>query len=79
MSLAEWRCHKVVKAGKIHGFPAPGKFDVEQTDGTKLTMDIPADLFARGRASPGDYLVVYDDDYQSWSPRKAFEEGYHLL
>ena len=24
----------------------------------------------------GGYLVVYDDGYVSWSPAKAFEEGY---
>ena len=26
---------------------------------------------------PG-YLVVYKDGYESWSPKKAFDEGYTL-
>lgn len=25
------------------------------------------------------YFVVYEDGYQSWSPTKAFEEGYHRI
>jgi hypothetical protein len=25
---------------------------------------------------PGGYFVVYKDGYESWSPAKAFEEGY---
>jgi len=32
--------------------------------------------FARGRPSDGDYLVRYEDGYLSWSPKKAFENGY---
>lgn len=28
---------------------------------------------------PGDYFVVYDDGYESISPKKAFEEGYTKL
>ena len=27
----------------------------------------------------GGYYVVYDDGYKSFSPAKAFEEGYRLL
>lgn len=27
----------------------------------------------------GDYFVVYDDGYESISPKKAFEEGYTKL
>ena len=27
----------------------------------------------------GDYFVRYADGYESWSPRKAFEEGYGLI
>src|SRR6266576_226320 len=27
----------------------------------------------------GGYYVVYEDNYESWSPAKAFEEGYTLI
>jgi hypothetical protein len=33
-------------------------------------------MLARSLPVPGDYLVTYDDGYQSISPGKAFEEGY---
>jgi hypothetical protein len=39
----------------------------------------PAKLFARGLAKPGDYYVVYEDGYDSWSPKDTFEKGYLLL
>ena len=25
------------------------------------------------------YYVLYNDGYESWSPKKAFEEGYNLI
>lgn len=34
------------------------------------------DMFTRYQPVPGDYLVVYADGYKSFSPRKAFLEGY---
>lgn len=76
MSLASWKCHKIVTAGKINALYSDLHFGIEQADGSNLTMDIPADLFKRGKAAVGDYFVVYDDGYSSWSPAKAFEEGY---
>ena len=33
-------------------------------------------MFARYKPVPGDYYVQYDDGYASFSPKKAFEEGY---
>jgi hypothetical protein len=36
----------------------------------------PDTMFARYVPLPGDYYVVYDDGYASFSPRKAFLEGY---
>lgn len=75
--LPVFQCHKRVRAGQIRAY------EIDQ-DGVKATIwldDLPgmvisAGVFARGRPSPGDYFVVYDDGYQSWSPRAAFEDGY---
>lgn len=39
-------------------------------------IDVPEDMFARYVPVPGDFYVVYDDGYKSFSPRKAFLEGY---
>jgi hypothetical protein len=36
----------------------------------------PSIMFARYVPVPGDFYVVYADGYRSFSPRKAFLEGY---
>jgi hypothetical protein len=34
-------------------------------------------FFGRGSPAVGDYLVRYEPEgYLSWSPKKAFEDGY---
>src|SRR5882672_10013005 len=82
-SLPQWKSHKIVRAASIRavyladheagwtvyldGGPPP--------DGFPSIYVKPA-VFARGLPTPGDYFVVYDDEYESWSPKKAFEEGY---
>lgn len=76
MSLAKFQSHKIVSAGKINQVYSAAHIGVEQADGSNLTTDVPANFFARGTPASGDYYVVYDDGYASWSPAKAFEEGY---
>ena len=78
-----YECHKRVRAAKIsdpllriHGTGKP-QIEVE-IDGQRQLADVPANIWARGEAMRGDYLVIYDDGYTSWSPRGAFEAGYHL-
>ena len=39
-------------------------------------MRAPAEMFSRYLPVPGDFYVVYADGYKSFSPRKAFLEGY---
>ena len=76
--LADWKCHKIVKAGKIlafgDGFNTP--ITVEDSNGAPCKVEVTPSLFARGRPNLGDYIVIYDDGYKSWSPAKAFEDGY---
>lgn len=65
--------------------------EIESTDehpikgGTKLLrfkdkgyapLGVPDEMFARYVPVTGDYYVVYADGYKSFSPRKAFLEGY---
>lgn len=77
--------HKKVRALEIRSI---GSYATDATD--KLIREIvfadpafkpiwaPGDLFARYTPMPGDYYVVYEDGYASFSPRKAFLEGYTL-
>lgn len=46
--------------------------------GVAHTVDVTDKVFARGAPVPGDYLVKYEDGYISFSPRKAFLDGYAL-
>lgn len=39
-------------------------------------MMAPDEMFSRYVPVPGDFYVVYADGYKSFSPRKAFLEGY---
>ena len=71
--LPRYKSHKEVWALKISGI-----------DGNRLTFDDPdyspitvaPKMFVRYTPVPGDYYVVYEDGYASFSPRQAFEEGY---
>lgn len=77
-----YRSHKIVRAARITGVfgdtlslewggsPAQAGADIK-VDGEKM--------FARYTPVPGDYFVIYANDYQAISLRKEFEEGYRLM
>jgi hypothetical protein len=79
--LADWKCHKIVKAGKILVMPGEGSgvVTVEDVNGAPCKVEMPPNAWARGRPALGDYIVIYDDEYKSWSPAKVFENGYSVL
>lgn len=70
--LPQYRSHKIVGAAKI----------AEIWDGDKLDLyphgmvKVGADWIREKRAEKGGYYVAYEDGYTSYSPAKAFEEGY---
>lgn len=82
--LAEYQCHKIVRAGKISGI-APQADDgasricVEVT-GTNEQKIVLVDEAWRQKHQPiaGGYLVHYADGYTSFSPAEPFESGYSL-
>lgn len=81
--LAQWRSHKIVRAGKLMPVQiladegeGTSILSVEDVNGAMCKVIVPDNFFARGTPAPGDYIVIYDDGYKSWSPAKAFEEGY---
>lgn len=41
-----------------------------------LPIQCDREMWARYTPVPGDFYVVYADGYQSFSPRKAFLDGY---
>jgi hypothetical protein len=49
---------------------------VSFADAGYVPAKLPADMFARYQPVKGDFLVIYADGFKSFSPRKAFLEGY---
>ena len=82
MNLPRYKSHKIVEAVKITSleFMGYGKARIAHSDGFVETNDRYRDRFHGGEDYGGDpdlgYYVRYEDGYESWSPTKAFEEGY---
>lgn len=76
--LAKWKCHKIVAAGKMLSMMPddPTNVLVEDVNGAPTRVAMPENWTARGAPKIGDYIVIYDDGYKSWSPAAAFEAGY---
>ena len=84
VQLPRYKCHKEVWADSITEIHADymilsscARIDLVNSCGY-------TDLGNRMRVSEsipiiGDYFVIYDNDYQSWSPKDVFESGYSRL
>jgi hypothetical protein len=80
MEMPRYQSHKKVWALKIAAieFAEDGSAKIAPADKGYGTVEAEAGYrtkFHGGEADLG-YYVVYDDGYKSWSPTKAFEEGY---
>lgn len=77
-----YKSHKTVRALEIKDFgegkPGDTHRNVWFKDDSYPPALMPVEAFARYTPVEGDFLVVYEDGYKSFSPRKAFVEGYTL-
>lgn len=80
-ALPRYRCHKEVSAAKILAIDV--KYVNSMWDHALLTLQgqdeplrVSTHYIEKREPSVGGYYVVYDDGYTSYSPAKAFEEGY---
>lgn len=72
--------HKIVKSAKIVDVKVGMDAVVIEDEFGHTHVYNKPDTFARLRtATPGDFLVVYQDDYTSLSPAAAFVNGYTKL
>ena len=82
--MKQYKCHKIVSAARIistSGSPTSdtnplGTHLIGLDDGRQIDV---SDMRQFNKAESGGYYVKYDDGYASFSPAKAFEEGYHEL
>lgn len=81
VNMPKYRCHKEVWALKIANVHAnyDGLLVVTPADAkyrSFVVMDPEWKDRYKGDDTDMGYYVVYKDGYTSWSPTKAFEEGY---
>lgn len=80
MAVPRYRCHKEVSALKIAAieFEADGRAKFTSVGPEFYTVQTAPGFRARFKGDDDDlgYYVTYADGYESWSPSKAFEEGY---
>jgi hypothetical protein len=77
MEMPRYVSHKKVWALEIATTGTgdrPGRLTFEENG--YAPIDTPPDMWTRYSPVPGDFYVVYADGYKSFSPRKAFLEGY---
>ena len=85
MEMPKYKCHKEVWAFKIKSIVMDGAGENRETDGSAMMTPCES-RFAPIRLSPeymrkhkpevGGYYVRYKGGYDSYSPAKAFEDGY---
>jgi|HubBroStandDraft_4_1064222.scaffolds.fasta_scaffold00019_28 hypothetical protein len=84
-ALPKWKCHKEVWAAKITdqmpaGIGSAGLGAWTLDNGGYVTVSEALRARVPSGTSPvGGYYVRYADGFESWSPAKAFEEGYTRL
>lgn len=80
MEMPKYRSHKTIWALKIAAieFERDGSAKIAPVEEGYGTVHTRPDFRSRFYGSESDlgYYVVYADGYQSWSPTKAFDEGY---
>jgi hypothetical protein len=86
--MPQYQCHKKVWALKIATLKRDGEGEDRETDGSAMITPaekgyapfrVDADFMFKHKPQAGGYYVVYDDGYKSFSPAKAFEEGYTII
>lgn len=90
IELPKYECHKVVRALKIKSIvfdDIEGKYIAATSAVATITPEengyapFKVDFAYVNKHSPnvGGYYVVYEDGYESFSPAKAFEDGYKKI
>lgn len=82
-TTANWpryQCHKIVRAAKILTLSKDNKTNLWCAELEGLPDCELSDAFIqKHHPAIRGWLVEYEDGYRSYSPAKAFEEGYKLI
>lgn len=79
--MPRYRCHKEVQALKIDSVNLLHNGDAVIMPAAEgyPSFQVCAEWVNKHKPEAGGYYVVYADGYKSWSPGKAFEDGYSLI
>lgn len=79
LKLPLYVCHKEVRALKIKCIrEIPNSVDILITPEDWRYPELTASTHQRPKPEVGWYFIQYADGYTSFSPAKAFEDGYKL-
>lgn len=87
LEMPRYKCHKEVWALKIADVKDPTE-PGNESDGTRIIIPadtgyspfiVDRDYVRKHNPQSGGYYIVYADGYKSFSPAKAFEDGYARL
>jgi len=71
-------CHKEVQAARIIEIQRVGAGYALTLEGVGPVITVTKEWYDKHNPHPWGYYVVYKDGYASYSPPRAFEEGYTL-
>lgn len=82
--MPRWQCHKIVGGMRIIAINAlPDSPDIQlvlQDEQVGIQPVIVArSWYEKHKPEVTGYYVLYEDDYTSYSPAVAFENGYHRV
>lgn len=90
--MPRYQCHKRVWALKIKSIEmridttsssesGPPSYSalITPEEAGYAPFEVSVEYVAKHKPEVGGYYVVYDDGYKSFSPAKAFEDGYTLM
>ena len=80
--MPEYQYHKKIKAFKITyiGEEKSERYTVYILRGEhNMCVMVSSDYIIKHNPEIGGYYVLFNDSYESYSPAKAFEEGYSLI
>ena len=81
--MPKYQSHKKVWALKIKSIiterSLDGKTFIEPEEEGYSKLEVSSEYMKKHKPHVGGYYVVYKDGYKSFSPAKAFEEGYSLI
>lgn len=77
VEMPKYKCHKEVWALKIAAIdPCLDGYQISPAEVGYGRITVSPEWYDKHKPAVGGYYVVYSDGYKSFSPAKAFEDGY---